>query len=559
MILASILPATLAMAIAILLGGRASAQHQVLKGRSFTDKTVGLRITIPPGWKPLPLHIDERRVIGLFMSARHYHGDPTKGDSTKGRRALMRIFRLQKPEEGNKYRRTYSYTLAQSKYPDTYKVTNETGIAYGETAVVKWDVRIAGEGIDRQRYVTWVYSGETHDYAVECRFLEAEYENLRGLALRSLKSFRFIPATVKVEAPTVEKPFVLRDWTKLPLLERHRRRSAAGMAHEKKVLSRLPVGWTVQKSKHFIVVSHTSAKTTRFVHDFVIAFRNWLDERFGSLSDEYPIRMTVRICGNDSECRSYRSGIWRVNYNFGNREIVMCNDRGSLNMDEVLYSVFRRYMLDEAPEVYFNLPVWLRQALAGLMQRARLKGRRLVFPSTTDELSIFAELRRSGRAKIWKAAELMKHADFGYIPLKNPMDADLILESLVLYRFIEGPGRRAAAIRGRRFITFYMKEIQKLVRELDASDDGILVWDSEATITEMYNARRAAAQTAEEKEKWPTKIPRLKSRWETYSGKIRKRRAEFAKKLFERTCNWSEGQWEQFERLYEKFYKSKSR
>ncbi len=558
MIPASILPATLTLAASLLVGG-ASAQYQDLKGRNFAENTVGFRITIPPDWASLPIHVDEKRVLGWFQSDRRYYGDPKKGDSQKGRRATMKVFRVAKPDKTSRWCRDYKYYLAKWQKPGTYKATTEADVAYGETAVAKWDVRIAGEEIDRQRYMTWVFSGEKLDYAVEFRFLEEKYEHLRSAALRSLKSFRFVPATVVPEVESVDKPFALRDWRKLPLLDRHRRRAAVGRAHEKKMLSRLPAGWTVQKSKHFLILSHTSAKMTKRVHDTVTAYRDWLDERFSSLSDDYPIRMTVRICGNESEWRSYRSGGWHADYDVENREIVTSNNRGVLKMKDLLWGVFRRYMLDKAPEVYFNLPVWLKQALGGLMGRARLKGRKLVFPSSPEELMIFDDLRRTGRARIWKASELLKHADFGYIPDKNRMDADLIIKARVLFRFIEGPGERCKAIRGRDFITNYAKAIQQLVRELDEEDENVFVWDSEETITAIYDARRTAAPTAEEKKEIPKSIPSFTNRWTSYLRKVRARRTEFSNKLFARTCDWTDGEWAQFEKGFEKFYKSKSR
>jgi hypothetical protein len=553
--IASTVPILLALGATILAAGRGVAQRRSMSGRVFTDKVIGLRISIPSGWVSLPIHVDERRVVGWFQSTARYAGDAKKGDVSKPSPAVMKIVCLDKPVAGAKRVYGYEYWLSKTQKTGTYKSRSEPGVAHHDhVPVVKWDVRIAGPGIDRRRVVTWVFSGEKQDYAVEFRFLEEHVEALRRAAARSWKSFRLIPAMLELEAPYAEPRFVLRDWLKLPLLERHRRRAAIGKSHENKVRARLLHGWTVLENEHFLVLSHTDGKTTRHALDLVSAFRGWLDARFGSISEEYPIRTIVRICANASEYRSYRSGGWRADYNFGNREVVMANDGGALNMKEVLWGVYRRYMLDMAPDVYFNQPTWFAQAMRGLVARARLKGRKLVFPPSPEERSIFDELRRTGRARIWKAAELIKHPDFGYIPDKNPMDRDLILQALVLFRFLEDPGKRCRGILGRGFITEYVKGIRDLVHELDAENEDVLVWDSDETLIAKFEARRAAAETPEERAERPATPPGLTTRWTTYLRTVRGRRVEFANKLFARTCSWSEKEWAQIERGFERFY-----
>ncbi len=528
------------------------------KAQVVTDTTHGYRITVPAEWTSLPIHIDATRLVGWFESKRHYSGDSKKGDPPGSRPARLCIVRLDKPVEGKSVH-DYGHRLGRMLKKDSYR-TFSIDIEHEAMNIVQWDVQVGGEGVDRWRSRAWVFSGPNYDLAVEFSVRTDHFPELEPVFMRSLRSVRLIESKPLPKlAPVLRKPFVLRRWLAIPLLERHRQRAAIGAAHEKRVLSKLPAGWTVHEGRDILLLSHCDQKTTKRVLEWIEAFYGWLHDRFGKLSTEYPIRTTIRLCANETEYNAYRrSGGWRVDYNFADREVIMCDDHGNLNMKDVLWRVFRRYMLDIAPEVYFNLPVWLRQGLKGLISRAYMRRRKLVFPSASDELGIYNNLRRTKRAKIWTVVDLMNDPHFGYVPPdKSPIDDDLRVQARVLLRFFDGPGKRCKAV-PKDFLLQYCVAIRKLVRELDFKNPNVMVWDTEdVVLARLEQLRDAKTDPAERQAR--IDVPKYRTRWTNYLKLVRQRQSTFLTVLHARTCSWSKAEWTQVERAYEIFYKSKSR
>ena len=529
--------------------------QQTLRGSQFQDKSNGFRIVLPNKWEQLPINVNANLVVAWFQSKSLFRGDASKGDTGKARRAYLGILRLAEPG-------SYRKRLDRLFKPGRYQATSEAGRVHGSVPVVKWDVKHAVKGRDRERVIAWVFRRGEEEFVAEYRLLEAQVgtsgEQYRG----SLRTFKFIAQTGKpIEVYGNARAFALNDWLGLSVIERHRRRAAEGARHEKMILDRLPEGWRVRKSEHYLIVSDADPKVTKYVESTLITFRKWLDARFGKLWEDQPIRTTIRLCKNATEYRSYRRGGVRKEYSFENREVVMCNDRGNLNLKDVFWRVFHRYMLDAAPEVYFNLPHWMRESMRHLFLRVRVSKKGLTFPLDKQEARIFYNLERKGQPPL-TFEQLLRFPDRSAGPKRKGVDF-LGMQWLTLFRFLDGPGRRSKALRRRDIFADYLLEVRKLAREMDAKDPNVLVWDSEERLRTLFDERRAAAakQVGEKKarDRWPTRLPSLDSRWSSYE-KIRKARAaEFHRLLFERVGTWSKMDGIRLQRAYEKFCDSTRR
>jgi hypothetical protein len=526
---------TRAVMLGLLLVNNAVSQ-QTLNGPLFTDKAFGFKITLPKNWLQLPLNIAEQRCLARFQSKSRFLGDTAKGDPAQSKHHSLRILKVEKPwnGEGAKQRRSdYADYLGRVLLKGSYKPVKTPG-THNSLPIVTWDVRLNTEGYHRGRILTWVIPRGEHDYAVQFYVLEEHYPRLRPYLIRSLASFRFIKANpVGIPVTAKSKPFALRQWLQKPLLERRRQRAIIEDHHERLVHSRLPAGWTSQRSDYFLIVSHTKPKTTRYVRDTVEAFAKWLRERIGPLTDMHPMRTTIRICKNLTEYNSYRQGGWRVDYNFANREIVMCQDSGYLNMKDVLWGVYRRYMLDVAPEVYFNAPLWLHNGLYTLFSTARLKGGKITFPPSREQREIYQSLQDS-KSVLHTAQSLMVYE-------KEELSDTMQAEAAALIRFFEGSGKRCKPI-GKSFLSDYMKVIQQIARELDADDEEVLAWDSEEAI--------AAKLESKSNSKGRVYVPRLTDRWTRYLTTVRNRRKSFVFALYKRACPWSQAERATVERAF---------
>ena len=521
--------------------------QQAWKGQVFLDHTHGYKIQVPSGWVQMPVHIDETQVLAWFETEKSLKGDTEKGDTGLHKHASLRVIRLEKPWDGegrNPGRRRDYADYQRRRLSSKWKFTKATE-THDSTPIVKWEGQISGEDIDRGHILTWVYPGSDHDYAVQFYGLEEHFPRQRPSITNALQSFRFISRTKETKAIAAKrKPFALRDWIKKPILERQQERSAIEARHEAKVLAKLPPGWTSHQDEYFLVLSHTDSKTTRRVRDTVHAFGKWLRERFGPLSDLTPMRATVRICKNSREYDAYRRGGWRADYNFNNREVVMCNDRFHLNMKDVFWRIYHRYMLDVAPDVFFNSPEWLKSGLYSYFASARLKGRsrtKLEFVLGFNERQLYISLRRS-KTPAQTMRELLT-LDTGV--MDDSMQLSMGMQATTLIRFLEGPGTRYKST-GKSFLCDYMRTIGELAAEADAADKRVLVWDTEEAILQIMEADRSGDEKV--------RVPLLDSRWTHYLEIVQERRKRFTKTLQKTACDWPKSASTTVERAFARFH-----
>ena len=553
---------SLAVSISIL--SQSTSAQQSMRGRVFTDKTNGYEITIPRKWVRLPTNVEEKWIIGYFKSKKEYVGSAKAGDSLMGHKPYMKII-IFDAKVIKKWVETYKdgdTTIKTIKHPyrdykdyvrrnlrgGGYHYSQEDSGTVKKASVDKFEIKLEKLANDKMRYIGWVYKGQGVDFAVEFEVLESQYKKLRTQIMATLGSFKFIAATggrsTKKEDAVLKRRHSSEEWKKLSAKERIGIRKEIDKAREKKMIARLPEGWTVTKSKHFLVLSHSSKRYTKRITDAAETFRTWLEKRYGKVTDEYAMKAVIRVCKNSEEYRSYHSGSSETGWNFMNREIVTYNDYSNVGMNSgsIFWDIYGFYMQDKAPELLFSTPIWLNSGLNSYVYSAVLKGRKLVFQRSVEEFVDFAELRRSAPKNIKTAREILNLDSVGPVGAAT-RKLHLGSQIATFFHFIEGPGKRLKFLRGKDFIVDYMQAVREVAKEFDMKEG-----------LKIPGLREAATEEEEE-----TRAARSSARWKEYAKHWKARRAEFLAALQKRLPTWTDDEWKKLEKAYAIYHNKKSR
>jgi hypothetical protein len=271
------------------------------------------------------------------------------------------------------------------------------------------------------------------------------------------------------------------------------------------------------------------------------AARKAMEDRFGTLSDEYVRRMVIRICKDADEYVAYFTGASQdtfLIFAFGNGEITDFTNS---------YEPFPRIMdgiawhyLGEKQDSYFDMPYWLRTALSGYLTTAQLKGRRVVFERTPVEEQAFAALVKNNRDKIKSPEELMQ-LTAGDVSETFAKEVDLRFQFLSLLRFFEGPGRKHKLLKDQDFLIDYMRQVNATTEELNKATPVKFVAMKEATTEE-----EEAAQARDQQKRSQDSAKRAEARAK-----------ELLAAVVEAACPWTLEEWESLTTAYNRYARSR--
>ena len=447
--------------------------QQTFKAGWYTDKTLGFRVKAPASWRQIPTQPDEQWFVALFQSKKDYHNK--EGYSWK---MMMRVImfdknvgKKKKEEEEAKKVIRFGRTMRYRNFKDYVKQTQGGGGFYfsvekerkGGIPATIYEVKFEKLTNAKRRIVAWEFKQGDVSFAVEFQVFEEHYKKLRSMMNNTFKSFKFIETEAadasNSKAAAAEIPD--RDeWKKLSPIERHKRRLALEEEQEKKLLAKLPKDWKVTKTKHFLIISHADQKFTKAIIKAGNASWDWLDKRFGKLSDEYVRRSIIRICKDSDEYEAYHSGVgswFSISFGSFSREVDELQFyQGEVLREQMSYlmrQLMSHYLSDKDDTLMSDAPDWLRSGLGGYLAGTVLKGRKVVFQPTVNERIAIAKLIQAGgfrKGKLKTPRELMNMTDKERAELdKNSGESNYQLAHLV--RFLEHGGRKHALFTGQGF------------------------------------------------------------------------------------------------------------
>ena len=540
--------ATVACALAL-----CTATTQAQSGLYTHD--LGFRIRVPDDWNNVPIQIDENWIVAKFLSEkswiskdrdwnREHHPlmtivvfteDATRfqgwTEQQKGDTTFVRV-------TGLPYRDYRDYL--KRNLQDGYYFEKEETVEAGDMEGSRFEI-LRHKSEPKLRLITCVFHGQDMDVAVEFEVLEDRLDRLRGECERALKSFRFDDRGILPNAPTTGESSrrtsdklwteFREEWKKTDVEERHRLRQDVEEQRFARVRAATPEDWVVEESPHFLVVSHADGRFTKRMVDAAEEFREWCDDNFADLSDEYVRRNVLRVCKDDAEWEAYRFKVSGDSWAYSiddSREVVTYRDNynGSSGRDAGYFfgDILQMYLADKDPYLLQYTPYWLRTGLYEYVSEAMLKGRRIEFDASDWEKEAMRELEREEKLETFQNLVTLDEKRFRNLVERDHRYRYQLTNAV---RFLLGPGRRHKPLRD-----FLPRYFGAVIEHAEKNRDK---WKA---VDATYSA-----ETEEEEE------ARRKERDDRYA----ERREAIHEAITKSVFDLSEKDWARIERAYAKF------
>ncbi|HEB52074.1 MAG TPA: hypothetical protein ENI87_02340, partial [bacterium] len=468
---------------------------QQLKGRKWTHDKFGVEMTIPQDFSVVPLQVDEKWIAAKFLCDKTYISKSR--DWNHEHRPLMRIIIFTeeaKKDTGTEIHEEDGKTLIgigavpYQGYRD-YVKRHRSGFFFNKEN----EARIGGKDClmcevevhksePKLHLYSVVFRRPTFEFAVEFEVLEDRKDKLEAKLMKSLRSIRFDDSVVEASAPITgggkgRKRTSSRLWTafrdewrKRPRAERDEIRRGMEQRHHEAVRKATPEDWTISESKHFLVVSHASAKFTKQMTDGAELFYKWCEKEFGDLGDDYVRRPVLRLCKDFDEYKAYHfdsSNETGWSLVGADREIGTYYDNynGSSGRDVSLLfgGIMQHFLQERDPFIVSYTPYWLTWALDDYVRECYVKGRKLDFrvgDATRDEAR---NLLRDG--KLPKLQELLS---MNMSQLRDLLKKDRRMgyAASQALRYVIGPGSKDKAFKN--FVKRYFETAIAVGEKYDA-------------------------------------------------------------------------------------------
>ncbi len=445
------------------------------------DTRLGYRITIPHGWREIPVKISEKWIVAKYVSPKEYFArddvgwtvsfkpdlrvivfpfSVTKGERVKETREKVGGGEVVFRELRNPYR-DYKDYLKRTYSGGGWYISREEDKKKKDLSWTLLEIKVeklARSG--KKRLVAGVFHAEDADYVVQFELLEESYPKLKNSVYACLNSFRFLPREGSLAPETTGGPRRTEDESKLRPEERKKRREALQRVAFERAVSGLPKGWDhFEYRGRFLVLSHVDRRYAKMICRHGDRVWNWIDRHFDFLGDEYVRPVIVRICENPEEERAYHDspGGWFLS---SGAEVVLSKGEGRSFFGSPFAELNRRilsnYFRDKDPDLYWALPSWFQWGLDRLVGAAwTLKRGTLVFPEDTGQRAGVARARGRGEIRGIRALLTSSRSEVG---------ASYSDQTGALVRFfLLGPGRRMK--HGRDFLRRYLHAVKEYALE----------------------------------------------------------------------------------------------
>ncbi|MCA8966486.1 MAG: hypothetical protein KDC48_16515 [Planctomycetes bacterium] len=535
----------------------APSTAQELKGRVWTHEKFGIKMTIPDGFSVVPLQIDEQWIAAKFLSEKTYLSKDKEWNHEH--KPLLRVIVFtEKAKQGTgveKHEKDDGSTfigigaVPYQGYRD-YVKRHRSGFFFSKEE----EDKVGGEdclmcevdvhkGEPKLHLYSVVFRRPTYEVAVEMEVLEDRRDQLEKIALKVIDSLRFKEGVAETTAAVTGagKSTSTRlwsafreEWRKRPSLERAEIRKQMEADHHKAVRAKTPSDWTIEESKHFLVVSHADERFTKRMVDGAETFYSWCEKEFGKLGDDYVRRPVLRLCKDFDEYKAFHFdssnttgwslagadteiGTYWDDYNGSSGRDV------SIMFDDILL----HYLQEMDTHIVAYTPYWLSFALDDYVGSAFIKGRKVEFKVDDYVRDESRNMQREGKLPdLRKVLEM--DADAFLAQMKVDSRSDYAATQAL--RYVLGPGQREKPFK--EFLQRYFKAV-------------VAVADKHAGDWKSMDTR--SAQTEEEEEQQA----------KDYSSRTKERRKQLQKEINEMVLNEiDEKAWEKYEKAFQAFVRA---
>ena len=530
-----------------------SAGQGRLAGGVHTDKVNGFSVRVPSKWEMVPVTIDEKWMVGKYISHRDYSNKG--GGYAVSHRPNMKVmvFSAEKLKDREKRETVGNTTYVSSNkvfrnYKD-YLREYMKGQSLGYHIADEKQTEVGGVPVTQIRavaktdwtsyvYITWIYDRREDGMTIAVQFdaLEDRFSTLNKDFMKSLRSFRFIERTAEASSEDLENPMWTRDrskWSKLKPEERIRIRRDLEERRRARYIETAPEGWFTMTSRKgdYVALSHADKKYTQTVLATADAMRAWMDKHFGDISDEYVMTGIIRICKDVDEYRSYRdtsASAGARSFSTEDREIVDFKDvnagTSGGGLGTLAGGLKDNYIFDKDALLYGYMPLWVSTGLDRYFQSGVLKGRSLSFKVGTWEKVAIKEAKREGQ--LVSLQDIMTRTRYEWPSDRNEAYRYLAQVVGAIRFLVDGPGKRDKLLKG------YLPKLMK------ATIPAAEAWRKESPA-------EGQAQTEEEEE---ARAREGNLRW-------KKARRFVLDRVNAECCDFTDKEWAKLNKLFERYLK----
>jgi hypothetical protein len=527
----------------------------------------GFRITAPANWTLVPPRPGEQWILAHFLSNREYSNREPVSGATISHRPRLRVLGFPKRDspldvkvEGTDTWKTATVTYPYRDYADYlrrhdqnggYYISSKEKIIAGGIPATRQEVKIEKSTMVPRRIFVCIYHLPDRDLAAEAEVAEPQAETLSNELEKTVRSLIVTGEAKRAEsAPaspgslTITTGTESRDTVKRAVKEWDDQRRAWRERALEEVQRTLPKGWSSRKTKHFLVLTHASARYTELILWQANEIRDWLDENFKNVGEGAVMRSILRICASSDEARAYSSGSGD-SYVAGSGEVVCAERDGSLldDFNTISGALLDQYLADRNPALAAALPVWLKVGLDQHVGGARIskKAGGLVFPLPVSSLRTCGKLLAEKR--LMPADQIMR-TEPQSVERGGGAEAygDFLAESELLVRyFLLGPGKSG------KTKDLVKRTMRAAVEQLESRD--VEAWRKAA------ESRPATTPTTEAEEE--AEFNRLRLEGQEFAKKHRAERLELLSELTGTVLkDWKPDDWSRLNKGFEGWIKA---
>ncbi len=517
------------------------------------DARLGYQIQTPRSWTAVPTKVEERWIVGKYVSDKPYFwtdkGTGWTSDHKPDMTAIAFVAEAVKErakvtkkedKDGNKTvliefdspYKDYKDYMTRRYSGGGWFVDKQEDVKVGDVTATCYEIKVEKLSYDGPKHIlTWVYHMPDVDLAVQFECLESAWPKLQQDLVRCLKSFKTIQRSGEglVEATTGEFKLSVFDWDKLTPEERTAHKKKIEKLAQEKAQKNVPEGWTVKQMGRFLVLNHGDEKFAKKMVDRAEAVLKWLDTTFAFLGDKEYVRAPVlRICKDSDEYNAFYKG---SDWSWNNIEVVTYDDQGgstSYSMKNVIRRLTDIWFEDRDRDLAFGMPTWLDNGISDLMEQANLDKGKLEFRTDYWIKDDVREAVRNGKALTPRQIMTMDGEEF-WKEWVNFQQGSALVAFLAT-------GPAASSKQTKEFLPSYLKALKGVLGEIKAEE-------------EKNGKKPDKAPTTEEEED-----AQLKSRRDGY----KKSQKRILDQTLERAAaGWSGDDWKKFEELYFKSFGKK--
>ncbi|MEE8468528.1 MAG: hypothetical protein V3T22_08740 [Planctomycetota bacterium] len=531
----------------------------------FKNPRFGYQFRSPKGWRNIALKTGEVWLTSKFLSEKSYFYTGDTGWTYEHQPEMLCIAfvhenmkrkkTVEEQEEDGVKTRVTTYSNPYKNYEDfldrTYSgggwyISKEEEGKHKGIPVTKYEIKVEKSArTGPKRIITWIFHAPDIDFALQTEVLETEYKGLKGLVVRSLKSFELIERSGELLPRSGTEAGAIRITRKsltegTPKERRTVRQKSQGQLHERAIAS-LPDDWDHGYHGEVLVLDHNQAKWAKRLGEHADLMLEWFAKNFDYFGEgEYARAPVIRVCEDAEEeralSRGVRSGSRGGTYfvSPGSEVITSKPDTGWIGYEVgwVNRTLLIMWLTERDPDLYYALPEWVGVGISGFVDGARRDGRKMEF--RVDQWDKDGARLAVSQGRATPPREIMRFTREEFASGADGADAQTYWgrrsEASQLVRWLlSKESTRCKQAKG--LLERYIKTLDEVVEEIKKKELES-VGQTEAAETEEEEDERGKANA---------------QRW-------RAREKEMMDETFERVfSDWTEKDWGKFEKAYFKY------